>query len=465
MLEGDLADDEFYVSRVAGRKYKNKTLLYLIEWDGYPKESNTWEPQENVYDEMLVNNFLKQLRREHVGLDVINSRGKLLLADAFDPEAPAPKPTPAPKRVSTSSTRSSRYSKRIKGSPTPSTSSSGITDDLVVSRPLMRAVRSKELQSVIFNLKWADIKRITGDPDVYARFVESIEASQVLAAAQNHPLVEGPDKLYHFHNVYPPVTVVNETDDELFPENFIYIDEFIYSKDTSKPDPEFLEGCECTSKCNTGSKNQGCHEGIAYSKRGRLIIPSGTPIYECSVACKCGLDCSNRVVQRGRKIPLQIFKTPSKGWGVRAMCDIKSGSFVEEYIGEVIPETEGEFRGAIYDKIGTSYLFDMDFAETDDLPPRFVIDSFLHGNASHFFNHSCNPNLSVYVVFYDSNDIHFHRIAFFSKRDIMKGEELTFDYVGSAESAGSSTGDKPTPTKGKFPCHCGTPDCRTWIYA
>ena len=38
-------------------------------------------------------------------------------------------------------------------------------------------------------------------------------------------------------------------------------------------------------------------------------------IYECNAKCNCGEDCKTRVVQKGRQVPLEIFKTNKRGWG------------------------------------------------------------------------------------------------------------------------------------------------------
>ena len=45
-----------------------------------------------------------------------------------------------------------------------------------------------------------------------------------------------------------------------------------------------------------------------YTKFGRLRVQVGTPIYECNKRCLCGPTCSNRVVQKGQKIKLCIFR-------------------------------------------------------------------------------------------------------------------------------------------------------------
>lgn len=51
---------------------------------------------------------------------------------------------------------------------------------------------------------------------------------------------------------------------------------------------------------------------------------------------------------------LQVFRTVGKGWGVRALRDIPRGTFVCEYIGEIITDSEADRRE------DDSYLFDLD---------------------------------------------------------------------------------------------------------
>ena len=48
----------------------------------------------------------------------------------------------------------------------------------------------------------------------------------------------------------------------------------------------------------------------------------------------------NRVVARGVRLPLEVFKTEHKGWGVRCVVDIPVGSFVCDYAGLILTDSE-----------------------------------------------------------------------------------------------------------------------------
>lgn len=62
---------------------------------------------------------------------------------------------------------------------------------------------------------------------------------------------------------------------------------------------------------------------------------AGTAIFECNNRCDCDDSCPNRVVQRGRRVRLCIYRTPNKGWAVKTLQRIKEGAFVLEYLGEL----------------------------------------------------------------------------------------------------------------------------------
>lgn len=65
---GDLhSGTEFVVERVVARRFnqKKRHFEYLLKWEGYPPEQNTWEPAENMsacahlikqYEDTLVKN-------------------------------------------------------------------------------------------------------------------------------------------------------------------------------------------------------------------------------------------------------------------------------------------------------------------------------------------------------------------------------------------------------------------------
>ncbi len=100
---------------------------------------------------------------------------------------------------------------------------------------------------------------------------------------------------------------------------------------------------------------------------------------------------------------------------------------------------------------------------------KYSLDARTVGNLSHFFNHSCNPNMRCYSVLIDSAERFLHRLAFFASRDIAAGEELTFDYSGRQIDAAPK--QNKSKTKGKqskasdddthfFKCLCGEKTCQ-----
>ena len=196
------------------------------------------------------------------------------------------------------------------------------------------------------------------------------------------------------------IFVENEVDMAEPPKDFTYICSNIYGEGVPDPNQpqvrDSLCGCQCYhlgKRC--GPKASYCCSSMAdvpfaYTLAGKVCVTPGTPIYECNWKCSCPVDCANRVVQHGRKIPLCIFRTSNdRGWGVKTLQSIKINTFVTEYVGEVITSEEAERRGKGYDEEGETYLFDLDF----DDDQMFTIDAKNYGNISHFFNHSvsaCN---------------------------------------------------------------------------
>uniref|UniRef100_A0A8C9RZ28 Euchromatic histone-lysine N-methyltransferase 2 n=1 Tax=Scleropages formosus TaxID=113540 RepID=A0A8C9RZ28_SCLFO len=243
-----------------------------------------------------------------------------------------------------------------------------------------------------------------------------------------------------------PIPCVNGVDEEDCPSDYKYISE---NCETSAMNIDrnitHLQHCSCTDDCS--SSNCLCGQlsiRCWYDKDRRLLQEFNKIepplIFECNLACSCYRTCKNRVVQEGIKVRLQLYRTEKMGWGVRALQDIPQGSFICEYVGELISDAEADVRE------DDSYLFDLDNKDGE----VYCIDARYYGNISRFINHLCDPNIIPVRVFMLHQDLRFPRIAFFSSRDILTGQELGFDY-----------GDRFWDIKSKyFTCQCGSEKCK-----
>lgn len=127
----------------------------------------------------------------------------------------------------------------------------------------------------------------------------------------------------------PPVTLRNEIDDTPSPPtDFEFISEYRLSDKVPPYDKDFLWGCNCPESGCEDPEDCACQDNqdsprpkFAYGKHGRAVRDNRMEIVECNERCSCGPECRNRVVQHGRQVPLEIFKTKEKGWG-------KSNSFL-----------------------------------------------------------------------------------------------------------------------------------------
>ncbi|KAM3600361.1 uncharacterized protein V6R79_022076 [Siganus canaliculatus] len=243
-----------------------------------------------------------------------------------------------------------------------------------------------------------------------------------------------------------PIPCVNSVDSEPYPDGYKYISEnCVTSPMNIDRNITHLQYCICKEDCSTsicmcGQLSLRCW----YDKSGRLLpefCREEPPlIFECNHACSCWRTCKNRVVQNGLRTKLQLFRTSKKGWGVRTLQDIQRGTFVCEYVGEIISEAEAEMRQ------NDAYLFSLDDKPQD----LYCIDARFYGNISRFLNHMCEPNLIACRVFTTHQDLRFPHIAFFASENISAGEELGFDY-----------GEHFWEVKSKlFSCECASSKCK-----
>lgn len=201
-------------------------------------------------------------------------------------------------------------------------------------------------------------------------------------------------------------------------------------------------------------------------------LHSSAPIYECHEGCHCDkAHCPNRIVERGRQIPLQIFRTKDRGWGVKTMRDVKRGQFIDCYLGEVITPEEANNRRENATKAQRKdlYLFGLDkFTNPESPDPRLrgaplEVDGEFKSGPTRFINHSCDPNSRFFARVGDLSDKHLHDLALFALCDIAKGTELTFDYVNKQQEIEEDAKDEVLQSQ-MTKCLCGTKKCRGFLW-
>ena len=170
-------------------------------------------------------------------------------------------------------------------------------------------------------------------------------------------------------------------------------------------------------------------------QRKRLYNPISSGIYECNSKCSCHHQhCGNRVVQQGLFVQIQLFKDMNKGWGLRTLHDIPRGTFICQYVGEILTSEQGHERAqTMDDKYQTSldlvkqirYEVDHDDDDDDDDDEPYVIDGSVYSNIGRYFNHSCDPNMFIQNVFIESHDLHFPNLALFAQIHIKAGQGMS----------------------------------------
>ena len=307
-----------------------------------------------------------------------------------------------------------------------------------------------------------------------------------------------------------PIRHVNTRDSSTPSLHFSFIDSNIYGAGVEPPDPELMMGCtackpnmgnkcgcEYTKICECleyarvdetklteaekaryeevkqqGGSTLGFPKNFPYRKDTGLLVDAYLghrfPIYECNDKCGCGDVCQTKVVQWGRQVGLEIFKTKDRGWGLRPTEAIPRGQFIDTYRGEVITNEEADRRQERAEKTKESYLFSLDKFE-DVVDPLYLVDGEFVGGPARFINHSCEPNCAQYVVCYDRNNPYIYDIAIFAICDIDAGEELTFDYLDVDPDDEDSKDDLEKRLDKEIgadsiPCRCGAENCRRWLW-
>lgn len=160
------------------------------------------------------------------------------------------------------------------------------------------------------------------------------------------------------------VKMVNTRDTSTPSLSFSFIDAYLYRQGVTPPDPRTAQGCGLVPRGQTCRPNMGGNCGCEYTRScecleyalinrkqlnedekpiwenveqelqdevmglpkrfpyskdtGLLVtayLEERWPIYECNDNCACGPICKSRLVQKGRTVGLEIFKTKNRGWG------------------------------------------------------------------------------------------------------------------------------------------------------
>ncbi|KAF8889066.1 hypothetical protein BD779DRAFT_1439557, partial [Infundibulicybe gibba] len=157
--------------------------------------------------------------------------------------------------------------------------------------------------------------------------------------------------------------------------------------------------------------------------------------------CRCRSYCQNQRFQRKESANIEIVQTEKKGFGLRAECDIPKDSFIYEYVGDVVNQPSFKKRMRDYAAEGIRHFYFM-MLQKDEF-----IDATKNGGIGRFANHSCSPN-SYVAKWTIGNHV---RMGIFAKRDILKHEELTFNY--NVDRYGHQAQE----------CYCGEPNCVGFI--
>ena len=109
----------------------------------------------------------------------------------------------------------------------------------------------------------------------------------------------------------------------------------------------------------------------------------------------------------------KVGKTKEKGRGLFLIRDINAGVVVGDYLGKVVKTSEFDIKEDEHN------LYLMYYHDKASIYPDLKKDDI------HLVNHSCVPNLFMYIL-------HGHTL-FFSLRRIFAGEELTVSYMLSPQ--------------------------------
>lgn len=131
--------------------------------------------------------------------------------------------------------------------------------------------------------------------------------------------------------------------------------------------------------------------------------------HECNPkVCPARERCQNQMFESRKSPRLDVIYMKERGFGLISREPIKAGSFVIEYVGEIIDDNEFRARMAqkSRDRDENFYFLSV---EKD-----YIIDAGPKGNLARFMNHSCDPNCETQKWSVNS----LNRVGLFAIKDI-----------------------------------------------
>lgn len=209
------------------------------------------------------------------------------------------------------------------------------TDGDKILRKQLAQPKAKKIRREEVKLDWSSAGILAPQPFEPEKLVPpKKQAEEILRSKFDDP-------------IQPPISFVNDVNDKQLGGKFQFVSSYIRRPGVEPSPPQARNyGCDCLGGCRSESCDclvddrevDDFGDEINHGKivpYWRSLDATGKPmsvlrgdymkksyadgerseIIECNQNCGCGADCWNRVVQKGRTLPLEIFMTAKCGFG------------------------------------------------------------------------------------------------------------------------------------------------------
>ncbi|KJE97240.1 SET domain-containing protein [Capsaspora owczarzaki ATCC 30864] len=188
------------------------------------------------------------------------------------------------------------------------------------------------------------------------------------------------------------------------------------------------------SSSNTEKNTQAiaAPSGVPISRQATLPLPpvlTPTSSFERRSMRQCSSEVKRlllaniqQAIRIGNEDHLEVYQTPTIGFGIKATRDYERSDYVCEYAGDLIDISEAKRRNEEYMKdesIGC-YMYFFQHKET-----RWCVDATHSTRKGRLINHSkTDQNLLTRILTVDDKP----RLVFFATKHISRGDALWYDY-------------------------------------